>query len=315
MAVTASDPQTGKSNSLSALLRAKRLEKGLSLEKVRDATKITTKFLIALEEGNYRIFPAWVYLRGFFLTYAKYLGFPNAFELWEQLQAEEDMSFFDKHDNRDQARFKTAREASRSSRRPDGTLAAGPGKRPRFVEIFIMWAASGQNWILAFVVFPTLLVASFYFLYSYERYRAYRRSPESVLPLSRLLGREDKDQSLSAASGAPRPAGNVGGAVNPGGAESAASFAGNIFSLEIRSVSEPTWVQIDIDGKLAFQGVLPAGQQRSYQIYKIASLRIGNPRTLSLFVNGVPWSYTKEELMAAPLELDLTAQLIQKRAQ
>ncbi len=55
-------------------LQKKRREKKVSLKKASEDTKIRIKYLIALEEENYDIFPADVYLKGFLRNYADYLG-------------------------------------------------------------------------------------------------------------------------------------------------------------------------------------------------------------------------------------------------
>lgn len=57
-------------------LKGVRRTSGLSLEEVEALTKIRKKFLSALEEGAYEVFPAEVYARGFLENYADFLGFP-----------------------------------------------------------------------------------------------------------------------------------------------------------------------------------------------------------------------------------------------
>ncbi len=57
-------------------LEEERLSKNLSLEKVSSATKINTKFLQGIEEGNYKNIPPG-YAIGFVRNYAKYLGLPE----------------------------------------------------------------------------------------------------------------------------------------------------------------------------------------------------------------------------------------------
>ncbi len=54
-------------------LRQARQANGLSLNQVAEITKIRTDHLRALEEGNYNVFDAPVYIRGFVRTYAKLL--------------------------------------------------------------------------------------------------------------------------------------------------------------------------------------------------------------------------------------------------
>jgi cytoskeletal protein RodZ len=51
-----------------------RLARGLTLEDAERGTRISRRFLIALEEHNYGVFPAPVYARGFLRTYCRYLG-------------------------------------------------------------------------------------------------------------------------------------------------------------------------------------------------------------------------------------------------
>lgn len=58
-------------------LRSVRRTAKLSLDQVAAATKIRKKFIKALEDGNYDEFPGEVYLRGFLENYAKFLGFPS----------------------------------------------------------------------------------------------------------------------------------------------------------------------------------------------------------------------------------------------
>jgi len=51
-----------------------RLARGLTLEDAERGTRISRRFLIALEEHNYSVFPAPVYARGFLRSYCRYLG-------------------------------------------------------------------------------------------------------------------------------------------------------------------------------------------------------------------------------------------------
>lgn len=60
--------------SLGEQLRIARESESISLEEASNDTKISKRYLEALEENNYSIFPAQVYIRGFLSSYAKYLG-------------------------------------------------------------------------------------------------------------------------------------------------------------------------------------------------------------------------------------------------
>jgi cytoskeleton protein RodZ len=67
------------------VLRAARMKRGLSLEAVAQQTRISKRFLEALEEDRFDEFPAFVYMRGFLKSYCEHLDVPFA-ELWAQIQ-------------------------------------------------------------------------------------------------------------------------------------------------------------------------------------------------------------------------------------
>jgi len=61
-------------------LRREREIRGISLKEIADATKISKRFLEAIERNDHRTLPAPVFTRGFVREYAKYLGL-NAEEM------------------------------------------------------------------------------------------------------------------------------------------------------------------------------------------------------------------------------------------
>ncbi len=56
------------------ILKEERVSKGFSLEQVEKATKIRLKYLVALEEEDYKKLPALPYVQGFIKNYSKFLG-------------------------------------------------------------------------------------------------------------------------------------------------------------------------------------------------------------------------------------------------
>src|SRR6187549_3112870 len=55
-------------------LRREREIRGISLKEIADATKISKRFLEALERNDHRTLPAPVFTRGFVREYARYVG-------------------------------------------------------------------------------------------------------------------------------------------------------------------------------------------------------------------------------------------------
>jgi hypothetical protein len=60
-----------------------RIARGLTLEDAERTTRISRKFLVALEQHHYSAFPAPVYARGFLRTYCRYLGLDPEIQLAE----------------------------------------------------------------------------------------------------------------------------------------------------------------------------------------------------------------------------------------
>ncbi|MDR2426224.1 MAG: DUF4115 domain-containing protein [Endomicrobium sp.] len=65
---------------LGKILKEKRKELSLDLEKVHAATKIQEKYISAIEEGDKTVFTAEIYYKSFVKSYSKFLGF-NGIEL------------------------------------------------------------------------------------------------------------------------------------------------------------------------------------------------------------------------------------------
>src|SRR6478609_6959230 len=61
-------------------LRREREIRGISLKEIADATKISKRFLEAIERNDHKTLPAPVFTRGFVREYARYLGL-NAEEM------------------------------------------------------------------------------------------------------------------------------------------------------------------------------------------------------------------------------------------
>src|SRR6187549_2946798 len=61
-------------------LRREREIRGISLKEIADATKISKRFLEAIERNDHKTLPAPVFTRGFVREYARYLGL-NADEI------------------------------------------------------------------------------------------------------------------------------------------------------------------------------------------------------------------------------------------
>ena len=61
-------------DNIGEILKNTRLDKGLSLEQVEEATSIRKIYLAAIETGDYAKIPGDVFTKGIIRTYGNYLG-------------------------------------------------------------------------------------------------------------------------------------------------------------------------------------------------------------------------------------------------
>src|SRR3954453_11251530 len=67
-------PPSSELASFGEELRREREIRGISVKEIADATKISKRFLEAIEKNDHRTLPAPVFTRGFVREYARYLG-------------------------------------------------------------------------------------------------------------------------------------------------------------------------------------------------------------------------------------------------
>lgn len=76
-----------------SMLRDVRLSKNIDLKEVADHTNISKSYLLNIENENFDELPARIYLKGFIVSYAKYLGLDaeklansiiEKFEIWKE---------------------------------------------------------------------------------------------------------------------------------------------------------------------------------------------------------------------------------------
>ena len=69
-----SGPTDGVTPSFGAELRKEREIRGVSVKEIAEATKVSGRFLEAIERNDFDVLPAPVFTRGFVREYARYLG-------------------------------------------------------------------------------------------------------------------------------------------------------------------------------------------------------------------------------------------------
>lgn len=220
-------------------LKNRRLQKGLALEDVTRALRIPIRYLTALEEERWADLPARVYLEGFLVKYADFLGLDS-----------KDMVV-------------RVREA------------LGVGEKPGFSHPKPVPEAQDDA-SLAPIRFGLLLVAlvlagagGFYFFRHQET-----RANLADVPLNQAT---EPDVVFSSGTAMVLP-------VSPTAVSETPPATGHALVLR---ATLPVWVRVRLDGAVKFEGILKAGDMRTWPFNAGARLRVGNSSRVEVSVDGV----------------------------
>jgi cytoskeleton protein RodZ len=236
--------------------RSAREARSLSLSDVAERLHIRSVYLAAIEDEDWHVIGAPVYVRGFMRTYARFLGLDPEAAV---------------------ARF--------AQTVPAGTPAASTPRPPAASANEKRTAAERSSPSLAAIlsIIVAVLVVAFV---GYEFYQ-YRAGAPAGIPVADGSAVPADTTVVGDAAGSPPPdaaatdAGSVG-AIPPVVPSAAPVAAKRGLSLH---VTETSWLRVTVDGTVVLEGTLPAGVSKSFR-GKVADVRVGNAGGVRIAVNG-----------------------------
>jgi cytoskeletal protein RodZ len=268
-------------------LQREREMRGVSLEEISSATKISVRFLHAIEQEDFAKLPGGIFGRSFIRSYARYLGLDEERVMAEYLLAARPQTEMDLH-----------------------RLTPGRSSTPRV----------GSRGPLLGVLVAALLLAAGYALFRYSRAMeipAPRAAGPAVTPTQIAPPSPAADANLPLASATP-PAGNgtpgavptAGSATAPGMSPSAsASMPAASQNPTTQSTAQPVnppgtkfaqqsglvlqvaateraWVAVDADGKTVLQRVMNPNEVETVKARDSFDVTAGNSQGVILTLNG-----------------------------
>jgi len=255
-------------------LRREREMRGVTLQEISAATKISVRFLQALEKEDFGQIPGGIFTRSFIRAYAKYLGLDE-----EHVLAEYHLVVPAKSDL-DISRI--------AAGRPEPERA---GPRGRLLAVFV----------------ATVLLTGGYLLYRYSRAsieagaRAARPAPLTPIPAaptptgpatagpSAGTGITPSGQAIVAGEGAG-VGGEIGSAAGPtpAGPEAPPPViptpeTGLVLQV---AATERAWIAVDADGKMVLQRILAPGEIETIRAKEFLDVTTGNALGVVLTLNG-----------------------------
>jgi cytoskeleton protein RodZ len=250
---------------IGAILEKKRLEKGLSLKEVEQATKIRTRYLEGLEREDPTSLPDPVYARGFLKTYANFLGLDG-----EQLSRE----------------FRDHR-APRRERQPSfERLQKGefdqPLINPGGVDDAERSGISGATilTIVLAVLVLALVIGALYYVGS----RSTVNTSDSVSEEEPIVDPEAGDDSSRDGSSREEP---VAGSETMSGADDDSSEdSPETVQVTVRVVGVPTGLTILTDGTVASDQFAQPGFSQTFEAERTVTISTANAGAVEAEVDG-----------------------------
>ncbi len=250
------------------LLRAARVERGVSLADLQARTKIRAKFLAALEEERLEDLPPYPFARGFLQAYAQELGMDPGPLV---------------------ARLASAMGSSTGS-------APGDWRRLESAVVPAVPASRLRRALISFGV-PAAVVIVVLAVFFFKQFNEFRRPVPAATPgaaVPRTAGSPPPAQPEPAppattetqapAAAASTPAGTAApGTTTPAAGGPVRGEAA--VTLEVRA-SGRSWVRVTTDGQTLFEDFVTVGETRRWQSRGPMTIRLGNAGVVEVTVNG-----------------------------
>ncbi|HYH09790.1 MAG TPA: RodZ domain-containing protein [Thermoanaerobaculia bacterium] len=230
-------------------LRREREIRGISLKEIADATKISKRFLEAIERNDHTTLPAPVFTRGFVREYARYVG----------LNAEEMVNRYNFAAAKDD-RIEKPPHVEKYPPQPVKDIAPKP--RPKR-GIPPAYARVDRNILFAVIIAAALGGVAYWAV----QYRRDRDTAAEHVP-------------VTVATTATIPA------AAPAAAQTPAPPDDSVLRL-IVEVVDNSWVYLEADGKTVVNAEMTQGEKRTFEANDAFRFRtIGNAAGLRLTLNG-----------------------------
>jgi transcriptional regulator with XRE-family HTH domain len=245
-------PQGGSSElaSFGEELRREREIRGISLKEISDATKISKRFLEALERNDHKTLPAPVFTRGFVREYARYVG----------LNVEEMVNRYNYAAATDD-RIEKPPQVEKYAKVPPRDISPKPAPKRGIPPAYARMIDANAVVIVLIVV---ALAGVAWWAIQAKR-RADAAETAAAIPVA----------TPKAAVATPPPA-----------AEPAPDDSTLRMSI---AADEASWVELHADSDRVFYGDFNAGMRKDFEAKEqFRFTRIGNAAGLKITLNGVP---------------------------
>ena len=253
-------------------LKREREMRGVSLEEVSAATRISTRFLEAIESENWDSLPGGVFNRGFIRSVARYLGLDE-----DSMVAEYALETRGRVD---------------AGVVPDPPMEMPRNWKPAIVALIVLIAILGGA-SFVYARYGSLIAA---------RLHSKGAAPVASAPATPVSPSDADTANHNGSSATPGATGGSSGAQNPSAIPAGALALADPLELKVQA-TKTVDVTIAADGKPVFHGTMDAGDAKQFEARDVLEITASEAGALALDLNGQPVSPTVQAGLPATVRL------------
>ncbi|MDR1195541.1 MAG: DUF4115 domain-containing protein [Endomicrobium sp.] len=267
---------------LGKILRDKRDELGLDLEKAHKATKIQEKYILAIETGDETAFTVEIYYKSFVKSYAKFLGLNGAdlLSLYEKRKCA-------KNEEETGEVYKNGKKICKS---PKAAKEKSGDIKKLFVTVLIAGVLFASflylNKNISILTDDTDKISALEQKKAQlQKMRELQDQHERIEPLQQeeavlASEEENKNKDLKPFPQKQNPA------AKPAAAVGAAAKNHSVKQELVIDAVENVWIKVEEDGKEVFQGTLLKGAKKEWKANNEFVVKIGYTPGVDVYFNG-----------------------------
>ncbi len=263
--------------SLGAKLRLERERQGISIDKIADDTRISLRYLQAIEADDHTSLPGEFFYRAFVRQYSKYLG-------WNPDETEKQINLV------------SSPPVSESPVAPDATASSLnlnadtqiTALREQFKDR-PMRPPQDDGMSRGWLVFALLVIIGSAVYFGWRNFTPAQQAQQPVAQVEQVKQPPAPAPVVQQPPVQQEPKPQEQKQETPVQTASYQPPSPGKFALTIRA-KETTWIRLTADGAKIYGGTLDPGQERTINAAS-AELIVGNAGTLDVIYNGKPLSY------------------------
>ncbi|MBP2652047.1 MAG: putative transcriptional regulator [Firmicutes bacterium] len=259
------------------ILRSEREKKGLTIKDIEKGTSIRGLYIQALEDGDYKVLPGEVYLKGFLRNYATFIGLDpqEMLKLYHQSQNPEP-PVPEPVPEQKQKPVKEPKPVPEQKLAKEPTSVTEPAAESQAEHMEPRRSTSASRWpVVAVAVVAVIIVgwgAVSYFGTSTPPENKAKVEQPAVPPATQQVA---PNVAKTPAPGTPA----APGVKAPGAADGKPVAVSAKFTAEC-------WVRATVDGKEVYLGTPKVGETLSWSADKDVTLKLGNAGGVEMTYNG-----------------------------